>query len=128
MADIDQERADLNSLVRQAHEAIKDLAAMERRVDDRIREANKADVALAEAIRQIQLAIADITKLEIREEIARHVEGQIAAYDQAWIDAITKAQRKIYDRFDEIFNAIAPPTMQGLPKFPSLSQELMGGD
>lgn len=126
MTDLDQERADLNNLVRTAHEAIKDLTAIERRIDDKIATAEKIADDMLVTMKQMEQIIDNMVAQTIEEKFAAATERNIEAYDQAWLDAVEVAKRKIFDRFDTLFAQIVPKGY-GISRYPSLSDEITGG-
>lgn len=95
MADLDQERADLNALVREAHETIKDLNAA-------IKASDKVLAQMQEAHDNLVQRIKDTIELEVRQFIELAVEEQTNAYVEAMHDHTLKSIQQVYDRFDAL--------------------------
>lgn len=123
MADLDRERADLNALVREAHEAIKDMNHAMRQIDERLTRANQASIELLEVIKNIEDVAMDMLSKDVADALEAASEKQVRAYDQAWTEAVDKAQDAIFQRFDRIFESITGG-VPSIPKFPSLADEI----
>lgn len=91
MADLDQERADLNALIREAHEAIKDLNTAQRDLDETLARA-------ADARNQVAKMIDDEVLALINASADRHVSRLPEQVDVA----IQDAERRIYARFNKL--------------------------
>ena len=125
MTDLDRERADLNALVREAHEAIKDLNQAVRQIDDRITRANQASVELLRIIKEMDTVAETMLSKDVAAILEAAAERQIEAYNTAWYEAVSKAENRIYQRFDKVFETITGG-IPATPKFPSLADEVTG--
>lgn len=125
MSDIDQERADLHALVREAHEAIKDLNQATRQIDDRITRANQASVDLLRIIEEMETVAETMLSKDVGAVLEAAAERQIEAYNTAWYEAISKSENRIWQRFDKIFETLTAG-LPNVPKFPSLADEITG--
>lgn len=100
MADLDQERADLNALIREAHEAMKDLRRLTKDADDRIATAEKMtkafEVVMNDFARKV-MVVAD-------ENIAELVDTRTARMVEDYLEELNKnldlVKEAIYARFD----------------------------
>jgi len=124
VADTDQERGDLNALIRSAHEAVQDLRAAEKKIDEKIATANEVAALLQDTIRLMEEGIKNIMETQVREFIEANTVENIEAYNQAWQDNIRKAEQAIYRRFDILFTeVVGSPLAKG---FPSIAQAVTG--
>lgn len=126
MADLDQERADLNNLIRTAHEAIKDMTAIERRLDEKIAAANQIADDMVSVMKNLENAVTVMVRDGVQAQLEEATAANIDAYNEAWLDSIDKATQAIYRRFDQIFAATVGKTVaERYTK--SLSDEITGG-
>lgn len=69
MTDLDEERADLNALIREAHEATKDLKAAQKGLDDRLKRADEIGGALTVLLNQWEQQIANVADMVVTEKV-----------------------------------------------------------
>jgi hypothetical protein len=124
VADIDQERADLHALVREAHEAIKDLNAVLRLIDDRIAAAETASANLLGVIKDIDEVARSMMLKDVGTMLEEVSKTQIEAYSKSWTYAVEQAENRIYQRFDVLFESMTGGA-PGVPKFGSLVDEIL---
>lgn len=95
MTDIDQERADLNALVREAHEAIQDLRTVLRGVDQRIVDAKAVQ-------ENLMVEVASMVQADFSDLVGAAATQQVDALAASTADAIAKAEERVMNRFQEI--------------------------
>lgn len=103
MADIEQDRADLNALVREAHECIKDLNRAIREGDTMGKAATVVLGQLDDAIEQLHDRIKELMELQVQEFIELSVKQHMDALYVAMREHTDKAVTNIYARFDELY-------------------------
>lgn len=103
MKDLDQEKADLNALIREAHEAIRDLRTAQKNLDDTIAEADRAREAFA-------AEIAGFTSEVVLDHVGKELTKATEAIPDAIHAYIKGAEESIMKRFDRLAEVLIGST------------------
>ena len=104
--DHDEERAALNGLVREAHEAIKDLNRAMRAVDDRVNRAEKLVVTFNMVMSEFEANIKTLISNKFHEHLDEVAVEKILEFKTHMDDAMEEAEKRIYTRFDLLLASI----------------------
>lgn len=110
MADLDDERADLNALIREAHEAIKDLNRASR-------EADKKYERLTQVTENFERTMDDFeakVRLVARNKVDDVIDDLMAGRVDEFIDEITRKVAEVQDAIYLRFDAMAEELTQGI--------------
>lgn len=102
MTDLDQDRADLNALVRTAHEAIKDLTRLNREADEKYARLEELSNAMLNTIRGFEQKTIELANISIAGVIDEQMTPAVEDFLTRLGENIAAAQDAIYKRFDAV--------------------------
>lgn len=106
MTDLDQERADLNALVRESHEALTDMKKAIKDMDQRLDRATE----LKDQFNTVMKNFEDRCDMVIAENVADRCDAMatlaMESFKEAIAESIKESTEAVYERFDLIVNEI----------------------
>lgn len=100
MADLDQERADLNALIREAHEATKDLKQASKDLDAKIGRADEIGVRLVELLDEWEKRVHDLAEQQVQPVVDDTIGPIVEEFLTSITANIELVQDAIYKRFE----------------------------
>lgn len=118
MTDLDEERGDLNALIREAHEATKDLKQASKGLDARIRRADEISQGLNDLLDVFQEKVNELAQQEVGSVIDENLTPVV---DQFIVDL----ERNLLLMREAIYTRVTHLTeQQGIPLLPEHLQTM----
>lgn len=106
MTDLNQERADLNALIREAHEAMADVKKAIKDMDKRLERADVLREQFNTVMDNFEARTDEIIATNHAERIDAVALLAMESFKEAIADSIQESTQAVYERFDLIVNEI----------------------
>lgn len=111
MSDVEKELADLNSMVREAHEALTDLRTEIKNIDARLAQAKIMQENFETVLDHFDEKVKHVIEMDVRKVLDDTASEQVAEFQLSFKDSIDGVQQAIFDRFDQMFNELVPTAL-----------------
>jgi len=102
VAALDQERADLNALIREAHEATKDLRVANKGLDDRLEKARLLVEAFELAMQDFDQKVRGVADRVIDNVVDERMTPVVDKFLEQLIEHFEEVKKAVYARFDQV--------------------------